>query len=462
VTPDNNANVVIWKAIGPHPYEAEMPREYFKWLGAAAPAAEGDYFLPLNQYLRKFLNVTRADLQRSYGVRFQRSCRDAWAAKDDPQLSQWLKLNDKPLAKLVEASRRPRYYNPLLPERADGASAPLFSASLDNVAECREAAEALASRAMLRLGGGRIDEAWQDLLACHRLGRLISRGGTLVELSVGATIDETASRADLVFLDRANLNSKRISECFEDLRRLEAMGPVLEKIDRNLRFMFLHSVMFLSGQRNQDLQGQLALFGAAPKDGAASQKLFTRSVDWDLALRNINQFCDRCVAAARLSDSAARLEAMSRLEGEIRAARDAADAGFLRRFLMSPSTRGEAIVNLLLGTLTPNLSQALTGAQRAADESEQTRRNLHLAFALAKFRADTGGYPDRLEELAPKYLDKVPEDLFAHRPPIYKPEPKGYLLASVGPNGVDDSSQSADARPHGDDIAVRMPISMAR
>jgi hypothetical protein len=240
------------------------------------------------------------------------------------------------------------------------------------------------------------------------------------------------------------------------------MGPVVEKINLNLRVMFLHSVMFLSGQRNQDLQGQLASFGAAPKDGAASQKLFTRSVDWDMALRNIIQFCDRCAAAARLSDSAARLEAMGRLEGEIRAARDASDAGFFNRFLMSPSKRGEAIVNLLLGTLTPNLSQVLSGAQRAADESEQTRRNLHLAFALAEFRADTGRYPERLEELAPKYLDKVPEDLFAHRPPIYKAEAKGYLLASVGPNGVDDSSQSADARPHGDDIAVRMPISMAR
>jgi hypothetical protein len=460
-TPASNANVLIWKAIGPHPYETQMPREYFKRLGAAAPAADGDYFLTFNQFLKKHLNVTRTDALRDFAGRLKRNCQNVWTAKDDPKLAQWLRLNDKPLQVLIEASRRREYYNPLVPERTDGASAPLFLASLDNVAECREAAEALACRAMLRLAGGKIDDAWQDLLACHRLGRLISHGGTLVELSVGATIDETASRADLVFLDRASLNSKQISNCFDDLQRLQAMGPVIEKIDVHLRFMFLHSVMFLSGQRTEDLQGQLAAFGAAPKDGAASQKLFTRSVDWDLALRNINRFCDRCVEAARRADSAERLQALGQLEQEIRAARDEADAGFFERFLMTPSARGEAIVNLLLGSLLPNLSETLAGAQRAADESEQTRRNLHLAFALAEFRSDTGRYPARLAELTPKYLDRIPNDLFSHRSPIYKPDGKGYLLASVGPNGVDDTSQAPDARPHGDDIAVRMPISIS-
>lgn len=460
-TPASNANVLIWKAIGPHPYETEMPREYFKWLGVAPPPADGDYFLTFNHYLKKHLNATRTDAQRDFAGRLKRNCQNVWTAKDDPKLAQWLRLNDKPLQVMIEASRRREYYNPLVPERTDGSSGPLFSSSLDNVAECREAAEALASRAMLRLAGGKIDEAWQDLLACHRLGRLISHGGTPVELSVGATIDETASRADLIFLDRAGLNSKQVSNCFADLRNLQALAPVVEKIDLHLRLMFLHSVMFLSGQRTQDLQGQLATFGAAPKDGAASQKLFTRSVDWDLALRNINRFCDRFAAAARLSDCAERLEAMGQLEGEIRAARDAADAGFFKRFLMSPSARGQAIVNLLLGSLSPNLSETLAGAQRAADESEQTRRNLHLAFALAEFRSDTGRYPARLAELAPKYLDRIPLDLFSQRPPIYALKGQGYVLASVGPNGVDDTSQTPDARHHGDDIAVQMPISIS-
>src|SRR5262245_10829322 len=33
ITPESNANVLIWKALGPHPEGATMPPEYFKWLG---------------------------------------------------------------------------------------------------------------------------------------------------------------------------------------------------------------------------------------------------------------------------------------------------------------------------------------------------------------------------------------------------------------------------------------------
>src|SRR2546423_1468368 len=37
VTPENNANVLIWKALGPHPEGGTMPPEYFQWLGYEPP-----------------------------------------------------------------------------------------------------------------------------------------------------------------------------------------------------------------------------------------------------------------------------------------------------------------------------------------------------------------------------------------------------------------------------------------
>src|SRR5262245_14343689 len=36
VTPANNANVLLWKAIGPHPEGTTMPPEFFVWLGIPA------------------------------------------------------------------------------------------------------------------------------------------------------------------------------------------------------------------------------------------------------------------------------------------------------------------------------------------------------------------------------------------------------------------------------------------
>src|SRR5262245_6417352 len=53
VTPDNNANVLFWKAFGPHPERTTMPPEFFKWLGYQPPE-RGDYFTEsLYGYLRK-------------------------------------------------------------------------------------------------------------------------------------------------------------------------------------------------------------------------------------------------------------------------------------------------------------------------------------------------------------------------------------------------------------------------
>src|SRR6516225_7646102 len=46
VTPEKNANVLLWKALGPAPEGgAGMPAEFFKQLGIAEPPKNGAYFV---------------------------------------------------------------------------------------------------------------------------------------------------------------------------------------------------------------------------------------------------------------------------------------------------------------------------------------------------------------------------------------------------------------------------------
>ena len=78
----------------------------------------------------------------------------------------------------------------------------------------RELAGALTSRAMLYLGHNQPVEAWQDLLACHRLGRLIGSGGVLVDALVGIAIEQLACRGDIAFLDRMKSDAAVIEESF--------------------------------------------------------------------------------------------------------------------------------------------------------------------------------------------------------------------------------------------------------
>ena len=87
-----------------------------------------------------------------------------------------------------------------------------------------------------------------------------------------------------------------------------------------------------------------------------------------------------------------------------------------------------------------------------------------VVFALAAYRADSGGYPSDLTALVPKYLPAIPNHLYSDRPLCYKRQQFGYVLYSVGKNGKDDGGRSNRDEPQAgdiidcDDIAVRVPV----
>jgi hypothetical protein len=130
------------------------------------------------------------------------------------------------------------------------------------------------------------------------------------------------------------------------------------------------------------------------------------------------------------------------------------DTGLIEKSFLGSEGRGEMIGNILIALLLP----AFDKVQGAADRCEQGQRNLHVAFALVAYQRDHGAYPRRLEKLAPKYLGRIPDDLFSGKPLIYRLEGKGFLLYSVGPNGADDEGRGVEDEPRGDDLSVRLPV----
>ena len=86
------------------------------------------------------------------------------------------------------------------------------------------------------------------------------------------------------------------------------------------------------------------------------------------------------------------------------------------------------------------------------------RRMAILALALSVYHAAEGRYPSALSDLAPRYLDAVPTDMFAGLPLRYTPNDAGYILYSIGPNRSDDGGESS--RPYSgdgaDDIVIRV------
>jgi hypothetical protein len=456
VTPENNANVLLWQAMGPHPYKATMPAEFFKWLGIPAPPEQGKYFLGVGQYLKEHGKFKSVEQLNKLQDDLERLTTRPWTARQHLHFAAWLRANEKPLALVVAATKRTQYFPPLTPPKTQEGSAGLLSALLSGVQKNRELANALAARAMLRTAEGHHDEAWQDLLACHRLGRLVGRGGILIEGLVGLALDEIASHADLAFLAHAKLEATRIKDCLRDLRQLPPMPLPVTKVDLGERLIFLDSAQLVIRGGVAALEG---LSGPRPKAPNPSWKGLLDDVDWDPALQDANRWIDRMAAAMRLGDRSARQRQLQQIQGDLKELRaELVRSRRLANLLHGKGTSASDKGKVLGDTLVTLLLPAVSKVQDAADRVEQVHQNVFIAFALAAYRSDHGRYPEKLGALAPKYLPQVPLDLFSGKALIYRPAENGYLLYSVGVNGKDDQGRSYDDDPPGDDLVVRMPL----
>jgi hypothetical protein len=469
VTPDNNGNVLIWQALGPHPEGGTMPDEYFRRLGIPSPPEQGEYLVSSDKYFQAHLKTPPDDVlglfsnehewKEQWDKRVERAKKWPWRMKDEPEIAGWLKANEKPLALMIEAGKRPNYFNPLVSKSSDPTSARLIGSLLPSVQKCREAGSLLACRAMAKAGDGEYEAAWQDLLACQRLGRMVARGGTLIEDLVGIALVNIATNAEITLIGHGEHPSKRLLAWQADLRALPPMPPMADKMALSERFMTLDIVLSVAHQ-GPDALNALSPSGPSPaKKNEMLDRMTSRSIDFDPAFRVANQMFDQCEAALRLRDRASRKEAYADIESDLLERKVAAmSVGPIEKLTMSRAQRGEYIGNIIIALLLPAMGKLMD----ANDRIEQTQANLQVALALAAYRADTGRYPARLKELTPKYIAVVPGDLFSGKPLIYRPTGSGYLFYSVGVNGIDEGGQSYDDDPKGDDLRVRMPVEEPR
>ncbi|MEX2026028.1 MAG: hypothetical protein WEH44_01985, partial [Pirellulaceae bacterium] len=307
ITPETNANVLIWKALGPRPEAGKpMPAEFFKRLGIERPPEDGQYLVSLEAFLMK--HVTAQEERNAIDKRAHEAMKRPWTAREIPLLAAWLKANEKPLALLQEATRRPHYYHPFVAEANT-----LLNVQISGLMKCRQLANALAARAMLRLGEKKFDEAWQDLLSCHRLARLVSRGATLIEGLVGIALDQVASSAGLAYLEHAPLDVRQVKQHLKDLRALPPLAACADKIDLGERFLYLDGLQLIRRGKVSLVRG---LAGREEKPSPEELKALA-AMDWEPALRAGNRWFDRLVAALRIEDRARREATLDQLVTDV-------------------------------------------------------------------------------------------------------------------------------------------------
>ena len=449
VTPENNACVMLYQAMGPSPEGRRQPDVFFRRMGIEPLPDEGPYFEYLGKWAREQADaaidmVALSDMQA-------KSAESPWTEADYPLIAEWLKRNEGPLRTIELATQRPKYFSPLVGTDAepDGAA---IAVLLPGVQKSRELARALASRAMWKLGEGNQTHAWRDLMTMHRLGRLVGQGPTLVEYLVGAAIESIAINGELQFLSETQPSARMLAMYRTQLDLLPLRASVAVKIDYGERVMLLDCAQRMASgtMRLQDIAdggGDTSMFEKLA-EGAISQ-----SVDWDLTLKLVNKWYDRMATALRNPDYSERCAAVKQINDEVKKLVERIQGP---RALLSLFGGKTAISQAMSDVLLSHMLPAVQAVSLAEGRVIQRMRNLEVAFALKAHQTDRGSYPDTLEIIAPKYIAEIPIDLFSGQALSYAKISDGYLLYSVGENEQDENGRSFDDNPQGDDLVVRM------
>jgi hypothetical protein len=484
ITPENNAAVALWQAVGPGDdpgnIEPKDRKRFFELLGIPALPEKGDYlvgFWDLPEYQR-IKKGSEEDVARSAEIwgKFDAACRAPWSKKDYPVWAKVLERSEKPLKTLAEGLQRPRIYVPLVPDKPMGGT--LIGATGLRSIVPRHAMRFLAIKATLGLRDGDVSAKWQDVMALYRLQRLWSRLPFAIDWLIATGQDTYPNQAAVIASQRDGITAAQARECQRQLRSLPPMRPLWEIYEQGERCSRIETLMCIAGSNDPgECFGIYLRVGIGPNDPKHDSrvKAFHRlvagkNVDWTEVLRHYNTWHDRLVNAYKSPTSANAIALLEALERETektanRAAESvmAAKPEVVDRW--EPKVKAQRLVELAaLLTISPTVA----GYVRI-DQRRQAEENLAIAaFALAAYRADHHEYPKRLANLVPAYIDALPSDPFTGGALRYKPEQHGgrldgYVLYSVGQNGKDEGGQgpesfnylSADGR--NDDITIRTP-----
>lgn len=481
--PEDNAAVPLVEAFGPGAI-AGIDEEFCSLLGIPLLLAEGDYFVTLDRIDKLGSSAPRGPGDPATPVgppltpadQLRQALARPWGSDEFPLVAQWLAKNERHLDAFVAAGRRPRCYWP----RVRPALAPSLAGAVHrSPIHFREAGQALVARAMLRLHAQRVAEAWDDLEACHRLGRLSAQGPTVADLMQGLTLHGVACEGEIAMATHGAMTSAQALKRIERLRALPPRPSAAEKVDHAERWVLLGTIAELA---QYGPESEAANYGRTPGiAGPAGLEdrpqawipgldqlgsvLGNAATDWDEALRLANAWMDRITEALAIPDRRKRAVAAGSLYREISPPGggllgDVADA------IRSGRSPRKAMAERVVQELVPRLAPILPILPALEDRAEAQFRLAIVSLALAAYRADHGSFPETLAELCPKYLADLPRDVFGDAPFRYRRSAGEALLYSVGPNGCDDGGRSRPSRfslaaDDADDLVVRWAISKA-
>ena len=450
VTPENNAAILLMQAIGPQGIPQGARDEFFRLLGIEPLPEEGDYFVPMARFAEA--NNVNPD---KWEAAFERP----WSADEFPLLAAWLRANDGPLRLVEEGTRRDRLFVPVVPPTGRRT---LFFPRFEN-REFRMLTHALSIRARLRIQRGDIDRTWRDVQTNRRMARLLTQSPFVTHRLVGLGTEGTALRDATIMALEGRLEGERPQRLIDSLRASGPASVTGKGIAGAFRYAELEAITRLAAPDarskaagNMEFRGGAAWLVSYAKNGNG---------DWDTVLRTFNTQTAQIVAACRLPTHRQRRQTLAQLQ---RIAREHVGKDHLDdmgRMInvkevigrLNRETSLDAQARLMRALFVLDYAGLFAVLADADARTATAYRMTQLTIALAGFHEENGSYPEKLAELAPKYIAAIPNDPCVDRAFGYKRKSDGYFLFSPGPDMTTEFDEKNYDRSLASDLVVECP-----
>ena len=242
-----------------------------------------------------------------------------------------------------------------------------------------------------------------------KMGEDMRRGSNVRESRSGLS-NQSSGRSELAaILD--NLDSKQAIAASRRLESIRGRHVPFTEILREEKWFTLALMDYMWKRPNDDNNYGSRVAGAAPLalsvPSSAIGKIMNR-----IQMRGVLKDLDGFTSLSRKSFADAKPVVMSATQ--------------VRR---QPQAASSAIVNYGTHWCNDLTSEALNSV-------------LNVMLALRAYKLDHGVYPAKLDDLAPKYIGKIPSDPFARSGQLrYSVTPKRYVLYSIGPDCRDDGGR---------------------
>ena len=438
--PEDNAGVLLVQAFGEGAFDEDLGTDTLDMMGITKVSKTGPRFIFADEYVEKLGTIPEEQL-RIESLRLQEKFLPAsekpWTQADYPTAAAFLDFNAKALELIIAASNKPRYYVPLItvdePPR-------LLSASLAIERRIPFISRVLTARAMLRSASGDMAGAMDDLVACHKLARLLANGSPFdVSIAKAHLIDAIACRGEVALLETGKLAGKAAAEYQKRLAEIPPLPTAEIAADVGERAILRQELEFVKSDQNS----VRSFF--EPLDDEEFKKLEGKrlaAIDWEAVFAEADRIQDRVVKALATRDRKSQTEQFEALDADFAAWEKSADdvTKTLGETLDKDAKKGSRFIGESMAmSLRPLYRQ-----RRLTDDRARVRRDMvEIGLALAIYRDKHGEYPSALTDLVNSgLLTSIPLDAHTDKPYEYKASEKNRAhLVSWGANTVDDAGK---------------------